>query len=404
MMNYVYLPSKLSSSTEKERDMIVARTGENIYKRKDGRWEARFIYSYDSTGKAKYRSVYGINRQEAKLKRLQIVHELMLGMEIQATPNIFFKDLAKNWLINTKLRVKESTYARYYSQVQKHVLPYLGRYQILKMNTELIEQLIGRLLKSTDQGGLGLSPKTVEDILIIIKSILKFSKYHANLELHRIRIKKEDKKPLTLTKTAQLKLNQYLVDEPNCIKAGILMSLHTGIRIGELCALRWDNIDLDEQMIHIEKTLQRIQISAEECAASKTKVVISSPKSKKSIRDIYIPNFLTEILRELKGQQSSYLLTGNSRYMEPRNLYNHYKKCLTLCGVANYNFHSLRHTFATNYVESGYDVKSLSEILGHSDVKITLERYVHSSNDLKRNNMENMVGFLLHKPSKFPSL
>lgn len=384
--------------------MIVSRTGENIYKRKDGRWEARYIYSYNAAGKAKYHSVYGISRQEAKQKRLQLIHESMLGVEANTTPVIIFRDLAKNWLNNTKLRVKESTYARYYSQVQKHILPHFGRYQTSKISTELIEQLIGRMLKIAEDGGFGFSPKTVEDILIIIKSILKFGKCHANLELHRIRIKKEDKKPLTLTKAAQSRLNQHLVNNSDCIKAGILLSLHTGIRIGELCALRWDDIDLDEQTVHIEKTLQRIQISSEECSASKTKVIITSPKSKKSIRDIYIPNSLTAILRKLKGQQNSFFLSGNSQYMEPRALHNHYKKCLNQCGVADYNFHSLRHTFATNYVESGYDVKSLSEILGHSNVKITLERYVHSSNELKRNNMEKMVGVLLYSPSGLPSL
>lgn len=383
--------------------MIVARTGENIYKRKDGRWEARYIYAYNAEGKAKYHSVYGISRQEAKQKRLQLIHESMLGVEANTSPVIIFRDLAKNWLNNTKLRVKESTYARYYSQVQKHILPHLGRYQTSKISTELIEQLIGRMLKIVEDGGFGFSPKTVEDILIIIKSILKFGKCRANLELHRIKIKKEDKKPLTLTKAAQSRLNQHLVNNSDCIKTGILLSLHTGIRIGELCALRWDNIDLDEQTLHIEKTLQRIQISSEECSASKTKVIITSPKSKKSIRDIYIPNSLTAILRKLKGQQSSFFLSGNSQYMEPRTLHNHYKKCLNQCGVADYNFHSLRHTFATNYVESGYDVKSLSEILGHSNVKITLERYVHSSNELKRNNMEKMVGVLLYSPSKIPS-
>lgn len=373
----------------------MAKMGENIYKRKDGRWEARYIYSYDADGKAKYRSVYGTSRQDAKQKRFKQIHESLLGVDQRERPFILFRDLAQNWLNNIKLRVKESTYSRYYSQLHKHILPFLGRYQASRISTEIIEQFVGRMLKSRDDGGSGFSPKTAEDILIILKSILKFGKCHVHLELHRIKIKKDYKKPLTLTKAAQTRLNQYLIHEPDCIKAGILLSLHTGIRIGELCALRWEDIDLDEQTLHVEKTLQRIQVSKEECFESKTKVIITSPKSMKSIRDIYIPNFLTTILRTLKGQPSSFFLSGSSRYMEPRTLYNHYKKCLKQCGLSEYNFHSLRHTFATNYVEAGYDVKSLSEILGHSNVKITLERYVHSSSELKRNNMEKMVGGLL---------
>ena len=173
----------------------MARTGENIYKRKDGRWEARYIYEYSAEGKAKYRSVYGISRQQAKQKRLLLIHETMLGKETAVSPIIIFKDLVKNWLNNTKLRVKESTYARYCNQVNKHILPHLGKYQALKISTELIEQLIGRLLKAKSEGGFGLSPKTVEDIFIIIKSILRFGKCHSHLELHRIKIKKDSITP-----------------------------------------------------------------------------------------------------------------------------------------------------------------------------------------------------------------
>ena len=184
------------------------RTGENIYKRKDGRWEARYIYKYDADGKAKYRSVYGISLQEAKQKRLLLVHEFMSGAEINTSPTVIFKELAEKWLNNTKLRVKESTHARYYNQVQKHILPRLGKYQASKISTELIEQLISSLLKSKKDGGIGLSPKTTEDILIIIKSIMKFGKYHARLELNRIKIKKEDKRPLTLPRMAQAKLHK----------------------------------------------------------------------------------------------------------------------------------------------------------------------------------------------------
>ncbi len=385
--------------------MIVARTGENIYKRKDGRWEARYIYKYDAEGKAKYRSVYGISRQEAKQKRLLLIHKTMLGMESSISPIITFKDLAQNWLNSAKLRVKESTYVRYCNQMQKHILPYFAKYQASKISTELVEQLVAHLLKSKKDGGLGLSPKTAEDILIIIKSILKFGKCHAHLELQRIKIKKNDKRPLTLPKTVQARLHECLINDTNYIKAGILLSLHTGIRIGELCALCWGDIDLDEKIVHIERTIQRIQTPPEEGSASKTKVIITSPKSKKSIRDIYIPDFLTEIFRKMKGPSNSFLLTGNTKYMEPRSLHNHFKKYLKLSSIADYNFHSLRHTFSTNYVEAGYDVKSLSEILGHSSVKITLERYVHSSSELKRTNIENLAEtILLYSPSEIPSM
>ena len=381
----------------------MARMGENIYKRKDGRWEARYIHQYDAVGKPKYRSVYGKSRQEAKQKRLLLFHEAMLGADVSAPPVISCRDLIKSWLNNTKLRVKESTFARYYKQVNTYVLPHLGKYQVSKISAELIEQLISNLLKSKKAGGAGLSPKTVEDILVVIKSIFKFGKCAALLDLHRIKIKKADQRPVTIPKAAQTRLHQYLVEDCNTVKAGVLLSLYTGIRIGELCALRWRDIELDAQIVHIESAIQRIQVLPEEKSAAKTKVILSSPKTKSSIRNIPVPSFLTAILRKLKSPANSFVLTGSIKYMEPRTLHNHFKKCLAESGTEDYHFHTLRHSFATSYVEAGFDVKSLSEILGHSGVKITLERYVHSSMELKRSNMEKLAGSITYSPSEIPS-
>jgi len=304
----------------------MARTGENIYKRKDGRWEARFIYQVDAEGKSKYRSVYGISRQDAKQKRTLLAHEFMLGSQVSTSPVIIFKDLAKNWLNNTKLRVKESTYSRYCNQVQKHILPHFGKYQASKISTEFIENFVARLVKAKMDGGLGLSPKTVEDILIIIKSMFRFGKCHAHLELTRIKIKKEDKRPVTLSKAEKTALNEYLLNDTDNVKAGVLLSTHIGVRLGEVCALRWKDFDLDAGTVHIDKTMQRIQLSPEEAnGGKKTKVVTTGPKSKNSIRDLDIPSSLTAILRRLKGRPDDFFLTGNTRGMEPRSLHNHFK-------------------------------------------------------------------------------
>jgi len=387
---------------KKGRDVIV-RTGENIYKRKDGRWEARFIYQVDAEGKSKYRSVYGKSRQIAKDKREALKLKFMMG-EVCTSPVIVFRELAKNWLNNTKLRIKESTYSRYCNQVEKHILPHFGKYQASKISTELIEKFVERLGASKQDGGFGLSPKTVEDILIIIKSMFRFGKCHAHLELHRIKIKKDYKRPRTLPKLAQAKLNQHLLHDPNNEKAGILLGQLMGVRLGEICALQWKDFDLDAGTVHIERTVQRIQVSPEGNNGKKTKVVTTSAKSENSIRDLDIPSPLTAILRKMKMNPDCYLLTGSTKLMEPRSLHNHFKKCLEQSGAGDYNFHCLRHTFATKYIERGYDVKSLSEILGHSNVKITLERYVHSSNELKRNNIEELSGaFLFYSPSELPS-
>lgn len=379
----------------------MARTGENIYKRKDGRWEARYIDSYSAEGKAKYRSIYGKSRKEVKEKRLLIMHQKFLGIETSVSSAMRFYDLAQNWLNSTKLRVKESTFARYNNQVSKYILPYFGKYQLSKISTERIECFINCLMESRKNGGFGLSPKTAEDILILIKNMLKFGKCPAHLDLYRIKIKKTTSKPRTLSKIEQIKLHQHLQNHIDSVHLGILLSLHTGIRIGELCALCWKDIRLDEQTIHVEKTLQRIQENYD--SKNKTKIIITPPKTKKSIRSIPIPNFLLEPLHQMRRNAEDFLLSGSSAPMEPRTLQNRFKKCLQKCGVSDYNFHSLRHTFATNYIETGFDARSLSQLLGHANVKTTLELYVHSSEELKRANIEKLIE-TAYSPSNLPSL
>lgn len=183
--------------------------------------------------------------------------------------------------------------------------------------------------------------------------------------------------------------SEYLLEDMNFSKFGVYLSLYTGIRIGELCALKWSNVRLDEQILKIDKTMQRIQTYERN---EKTKIIITEPKSLCSRREIPLPQFLCAILRNYKRNNNCFLLSGESeRFVEPRALSYIFKKYVKECGLKDLNFHALRHTFATRCVESRFDIKILSEILGHSSVKITLDRYVHSSMELKRKNMEKLA-------------
>ena len=164
---------------------------------------------------------------------------------------------------------------------------------------------------------------------------------------------------------------------------GIAICLLTGMRIGEICALKWKNIDLDSKLIYIKQNLQRVYIGK-----SKTKIIIDTPKTKNSIRAIPISDKLLNILQQIyennNFSEDEFFLTGNKKYIEPRYYQKFFKECLKECKIKNYNFHVLRHSFATNCVKIGMDVKSISEILGHSDVKVTLNRYIHSSIDTQK--------------------
>lgn len=164
-----------------------------------------------------------------------------------------------------------------------------------------------------------------------------------------------------------------------------MLCLFTGIRAGELCAIKWDDIDISEKKLSVRKTLQRLRTSKPE--GCKTEVKLLEPKSSSSVRDIPLPDALMELLEKFYIS-GAFLLTGeNSRFIEPRTMQNRFKKIIAACGIQDANFHTTRHTFATRCIELGFDVKSLSEILGHANVAITMNRYVHPSMELKRENM-----------------
>jgi integrase len=184
-------------------------------------------------------------------------------------------------------------------------------------------------------------------------------------------------------------LSRYLYDNLTPCNLGILICLYTGLRIGEICALKWKDICIAEHYLDVHKTMQRVQIMDDK---KKTTVLIQRPKSDCSIRKIPLPDTILSILQSEKKETDAFILTGSAqKFIEPRCMENRFKTVLKACGVNNYKFHTLRHTFATRCVELGFDIKSLSEILCHASVSITLNRYVHPSMELKQKNMNLLI-------------
>ena len=210
-----------------------------------------------------------------------------------------------------------------------------------------------------------------------------------------VRIRHSDPRVKVLDRQNCMELVEFLLQDNSLKKTGILFSLYMGLRLGEVCALKRQHILYKEGILCIRNTMQRIQNLNGE--GKKTKIIITEPKSPHSVRDIPIPALLMERLEKLKElPEDAYLLTGSrERFIEPRTLENILKGYLQKCNIERMNFHVLRHTFATRYIEEGFDAKSLSEILGHADVSITLNRYVHSSMEQKRENMDKI---LLYSP------
>jgi integrase len=315
------------------------------------------------------------------------------GNPASNVPNLPFDQWADRWLWRVRLSVKPSSYTRYKNAVERHICPLLGRLDINQIQTRQLEAYAHEKLRAgrLDASG-GLAPKTVSDQLSVIQSILKYAQSEgAQIDglPQRIRIKKMRREARVFTDTEQRRLLQVLFDSMDLSKLGILLCLYTGLRIGELCALRWGSIHLEDACLQIVHTLQRI---AQENGANKTCIAISEPKSPCARRMIPLPAFLVILLQSFScSNPSAFFLTGTAGFIEPRTMQNRFKSYLNQGHIAEANFHALRHTFATRCIESGFDVKTLSEILGHASVKLTMDQYVHSSLPLKRAYMEKLT-------------
>jgi len=357
----------------------MARRGENIYKRKDGRWEGRYKFGYDDAGKAHYRSVYARTYQEVREKLIKLKNAAVKAV---SSGKKTVQELFEEWLTAVRLKVKLSTYSCYQIKVIKHILPVFGDILYEKLTVSSIHDFIEIKLKS------GLSAKYVGDIIVVFKSMARYiSKVHgyANPLENVIMPKKEQNHRQLLSKTEQEKLCRFVLNNPDNTKMGVLLSYYAGLRIGEVCGLKWCDIDLCKGFLKVERTVQRIYEN------SSTRVIIGSPKSKSSIRIIPLPKFLLDILKQFKADDAVFILSGTEKPVEPRTLQYRFKSLLKKVNLPSVNYHSLRHMFATNCIELGFDVKTLSEILGHSSVEITLNRYVHSSMEHKMACM-NLLG------------
>ena len=310
--------------------------------------------------------------------------------------------IVPQWLENSKIRVKESTYVKYVNLTANHILPLLGDIEAERLTTDTIEQFVQSRLNAGNKQGKGLAEKTVKDLLIVLKDICRYAALcdvYIPCRFELIRIRGNENEIQVLDKQTQFQLERFLMkDVYNLKKTGILLSLCMGLRLGEICALRKGQILYKDGILQVRSTMQRIQNFNAEVdwkgrENRKTRVIITSPKSACSVRDIPMPEFMVERLKRLKTSADDvFVLTGTSKkFVEPRTYENVFKRYLMECNMDIVNFHALRHTFATRCIEKGFDVKTLSEILGHANVNITLNRYVHSSMEQKRKWMNELT-------------
>ena len=369
------------------------RRGDNIRKRKDGRWEARYpLEAFD--GKVKrYGSVYGKTYQEVKEKRDHIIKD---GDRKPASGSLTFKELLEAWQDVNLIRIKESSVSRYQNLIDAHILPELGNKKLSQISSIVINRFLTAKLENGRLDGTGgLSAAYVRSITLIISSAVKYGVSEKLCEplLSPITKPTAPKKELCiLCSSHQLQLEQELARDLTEEKLLIYITLYTGLRIGEACALRWEDLDLEVKIISVRQTVSRIWHT--ENGKKSSKLTIGPPKTDSSVRKIPMCSKLYEILMNFPFRRKhGYILRGNDGcgFISPRTYEYRYKRIMERCGLDPVNYHALRHTFATRCIERGVDIKSLSEILGHADASITLNTYVHSSMELKRLQLEKLT-------------
>ncbi|WP_337403502.1 site-specific integrase [Porcipelethomonas sp.] len=310
--------------------------------------------------------------------------------KLSGRKKLTLKEIGDLWLQSKKLNVKESSYCNYKRNLEDHIYPVIGDLKYSLITKQQLNDFVEYLMVSGRKDGKGgLSKGTVKDIVTLLKSVSKFAYQEYGLQnvcegFKASKIKKNEIQ--VLSNIERKKLEAYLLSNVILSNICTLLSLYTGLRIGEVCGLKWEDIDFKKGCISVNKTVERISLGN-----GKTKVVVGDPKTESSIRKVYVPTFIIELLKDHKKSPDLFVLSGKQNPTEPRTLQYRFEKILKSAGIREMKFHSLRHTYATICIEKGVDIKTLSELLGHSDVKITLNTYVHSSDKLKRKYVKRLT-------------
>jgi integrase len=368
----------------------MARHGENIYRRKDKRWEGRYKNGVNANGLVIYGSVYGRTYTECKTK----LKAAKAARQRAKIGRITLLQAATEWLGESADLLKKSSLATYRYNLDKYIYPYLGNRFLDNLNEDAINIFIKNLLRGSKEQ-MPLSLTSIRLLMSILNSIFKYAEkhYHIINVCSKLSIPKLCRRQAEcLTDMEWAKILIHLQSDRTPIKFCIALSLFTGMRLCEICALKAGDFDFAQNIIRIARTVQRVHnYSGNE--PNKTLLLIDTPKSINSQRIVPMPQPIAEWAKEEFEYypHSQYIFSMNDKPLEPRYLQYQFKHFLQENHMRDMNFHILRHSFATKCIEKGVDMKSLSEILGHASVTITLDRYVHSTLDFKRSQIEKIA-------------
>jgi len=369
----------------------MARHGENIYRRKDGRYEGRYVIGKTPEGRTRFGYIY--SRQYSEVHRLLVQKKAELLRRTEPERPIWqgtLKEWMAYWMENELLgSIKVSSYQTYLGQMNRHLLPALGSYTLSQLTPVIIHDFVEGLRAD------GLAGNTIRGVVRLLSAAMRFALEEGAINKNpcrKIRVRREENaEQRVLNREEQEKIRAAVTDGNNL---PALLSLYTGMRLGEVCALKWSDIDWDRRTITVRRTVQRVE-QIRKIENGKTALVIGTPKSTHSHRVLPVPEFVLERLGDLMETEyiSEYVFGSASGAAEPRTIQRRFQRLMKQMGITGVHFHTLRHSFATRLLELGVDIKTVSVLLGHSSAKTTLDFYAHSLIENQRTAVERLAAF-----------
>ena len=358
----------------------MCRRGENIYHRKDGRWEARFPIGKRENGTTKFKSVFGKTYNEAKARKCEVMADWMKEHPPEAAERglLLFSLFATKWLEEEVLgTVKTSTWQTYENTLKNQLIPYFSGSCIDAITPAQVQEF---LFSMEDKG---LSASTRRSALGLLNSIMRYAQEEGVIH----------KNPCRKIKVTSNHSEQRVFSPEELKKifeSGDFLSIftmYTGLRLGEVCALRWSDIDWDKKALMVRYTAQRVR------RTGKSAVMVGEPKTKKSMRVIPLPDELIQLLKEWQKThgENQFVFGNESKAADPRTVQRRFERLLQKVGIIGGHFHTLRHSFATRLIQLGTEIKTVSTLMGHSTIKTTMDFYVHSGMELMRAALEKLA-------------
>ncbi|MHC5228838.1 tyrosine-type recombinase/integrase [Enterococcus sp. LJL99] len=358
----------------------MAKKGENIYKRKDGRWEGRFIKERNNNGKIRYGYVYGPKYGEVKKKLMEkkiLFDAQQIDTQFQGT----FNEWLAFWLETAVApNLKQSTYISYKNKAYVHIVPVFGSEKLVDISQKNVQDFCIDL-------SYCLAPGTVHAIFRVLRTCFRYAVGSGKLQINptdNINLPKVNRQVRALRKEEQRQIRMRAKNDSKGLP--ILFAMDTGLRIGEISGLKWEDIDFTAKTVQISRTMQRLSDGS-----GHTELVEQKPKTLASLRVLPLSNYWIERLQEeAKEKKSNYVFGDQGKCIEPRLLSYHFERIAKESNVSGVTFHTLRHSFATRCLEMGIKITSISALLGHSSTKMTLDVYTHSFESDERHAMERI--------------